>query len=618
MLGSSSSFLLIVAVWFGCPSNKVPRKSQMLRPIGLLSSNSSAYVFCSFLSATFRSRKRLKPTSHYSKNFFGPAFVMSENNRRSIESSALATDENEQQYRPLVIIIAGPTAVGKSDVASKLCSSSVASEISKGHQSSSRSNPNTNAVTTATRGHIVSADSVQAYRGVDVGANKPTMEEMTCTPHHLVNVVDPPTDPSKAASYNAADWMRDATYVIRKLTLTDNINSNDDNDDGLDENDTANFDSETSLRRQSIDAYLKRTLDNGSVENNRLPILPVVVGGTMMYLNWIVHGRPDATNPTKTAIERAATKIDSFRVEQQNSDGVDDIDEAIDAAAWRDASSYVSSLGPVFRQRVNKLPGRDWYRLRRLLEVAYTISSDKMKNGDDANKTEKVILQQLTDAEVYTGIRSGSIKDQGYDVRCFFLCPHDRMLHFKTVDERCEQMLQRGLLQETASLYVRGGLPDDSLVTRAIGYRQALEYLQRPAATNGDHKCLANFIENFSTATRQYAKKQMQWFRRDDEFVFVPVRMDHGKEDRATEAANIIINMCKLSAADFEAELAPSYSDGNAPLSAQAKMENERQGKKMKFFISKRHILSEGSAEFLSLLKQADNCTRIVQAIKAD
>ena len=76
--------------------------------------------------------------------------------------------------------------------------------------------------------------------------------------------------------------------------------------------------------------------------------------------------------------------------------------------------------------------------------------------------------------------------------------------------------------------------------------------------------------------------------------------------------------MCKLSAADFEAELAPSYSDGNAPLSAQAKMENERQGKKMKFFISKRHILSEGSAEFLSLLKQADNCTRIVQAIKAD
>ena len=68
------------------------------------------------------------------------------------------------------------------------------------------------------------------------------------------------------------------------------------------------------------------------------------------------------------------------------------------------------------------------------------------------------------------------------------------MDHFKTVDQRCEQMLQRGLLKETASLYVKGLLPDDSQVTRAIGYRQALEYLQRKEATNDDHDSLANFI----------------------------------------------------------------------------------------------------------------------------
>ncbi len=41
-------------------------------------------------------------------------------------------------------------------------------------------------------GHVVSADSVQAYRGADVGSNKPTDVELRCTPHHLINVVNPP------------------------------------------------------------------------------------------------------------------------------------------------------------------------------------------------------------------------------------------------------------------------------------------------------------------------------------------------------------------------------------------------------------------------------------------
>ncbi len=591
---SSSSVLLLLLFWFS--------DAQMLRRSVFLSAKSSSSAFfCSPLSSSttsigMNSRKRLKSSYYYP--------LMS--NSRSIESSSLAAaadavNDHRQQHRPLVIVIAGPTAVGKSDVASKLCSSSVASVIT---------------TTAASCGHIVSADSVQAYRGVDIGANKPTAEELACTPHHLVNVVDPPTGPNKAASYNAADWMRDASYIIRELTLSGKIKNDNDDIVCLGDDDTQQeFDEEASLRRQSIDAYLKQTIDNASSEESRSPILPVVVGGTMMYLNWFVHGRPDATRSTKAAVERAATKIDSFR-EFQNSDGGSDEDiEALEASAWRDASSYVSSLGPVFQQRVGKLPGKDWYRLRRLLEVAYTISSEKMKQGDDINKTEECVLNQLTEAEVYTGIRSGSLKDQGYDVRCFFLCPNERMDHFKTVDQRCEQMLQRGLLKETATLYVKGLLPDDSQVTRAIGYRQALEYLQRKEATNDDHDSLANFIDNFATATRQYAKKQMQWFRRDDDFVFVPVNMDLNKEERTIETARIITDMCKLSAAEFEVELKSCDEYGNVPLSAKIKSENELQGKKMKFFMSKRNILSEGSDEFLSLLKEADDCTKLVQSI---
>ena len=78
----------------------------------------------------------------------------------------------------LVVVIAGPTGVGKSEIAAKLC--------------------------TECQGMIVSADSVQVYRGVQIGANKPTKEERAEVPHLLVDMVD------ASDQYNAADWRRDA------------------------------------------------------------------------------------------------------------------------------------------------------------------------------------------------------------------------------------------------------------------------------------------------------------------------------------------------------------------------------------------------------------------------
>ena len=84
-----------------------------------------------------------------------------------------------------VIVIAGPTAVGKSDAAARICDKN--------------------------RGLIVSADSVQAYRGVQIGANKPSAEEQLRTPHILVDIADH-TD-----SYNAADWSRDAVIAIESI-----------------------------------------------------------------------------------------------------------------------------------------------------------------------------------------------------------------------------------------------------------------------------------------------------------------------------------------------------------------------------------------------------------------
>lgn len=538
-------------------------------------------------------------------------------------------DNQLHQYRPLVIVLAGPTAVGKSDVAAELCSHAMATDVLSQHLKQQQIDHTTIPAAINTRGHVISADSVQVYRGVNIGANKPTMEEMERTPHHLVNVVDPPkndaiaTESDKASSYNAADWMRDTRYVVGKLTMTGG-----DADDESENGDKAETAQETLARRKVINAALDQSMqdsdDKHQTENTRQPILPVVVGGTMMYLQWLVHGRPDAIRPTEEAVKRADDAIVGFRQcasVQPESDGANDNDDVMDAEAWKAASTYVSSLGPIFNQRVEKLSGRDWYRLRRLLEVAYTIASTKIQSASNSVVTEEQILRSLTEKEVYTGIRSGSLPDMGYDVRCFFLCPTDRMGHFHTVDQRCEEMLLRGLLRETAELYVNNSLPDESQVARAIGYRQSLAYLKRDDAKMDDHNTFADFVDDFATATRQYAKKQMQWFRKDGDFFFVPVNMEDDKATRVKDTASLITDMCKVPRNDFEAELYCIADKGRAhgatlSLSAQTKLDNEKQGKGMKFFVSKRVKLVDGSSDLAKVLAEADECTRKVHSLE--
>lgn len=444
----------------------------------------------------------------------------------SSTSSSGTTPPDNVLSSNLIIIIAGPTGVGKSDIAAKICADH--------------------------RGVIVSADSVQAYRGVQIGANKPTPEERAETPHLLVDMVD------ASEQYNAADWRRDA------LTCMELLLNKDPTDLG-----NPNYDR---LQKEISDARLLKGYDHKSA------ILPVVVGGTMMYLQWLVHGRPDASRPTDLAIQKAHEKIEHFQAQESN--------------GWEKAIEYVSALNPIFETRVESLCGRDWYRLRRTMEIAYTA----LEQEDNT-----ALIESL-----YSGEREGGLATFGYDVRCFFVCPDDRMNHTVIVDQRCEEMILRGLLRETTDLAVSDALPE--MATKAIGYRQVLEYLQRPDRKPGDVDAFDAFLNDFTTATRRYAKKQMQWFRKDNAFAFVPVSLQTTKEERVEIAASRISDLCRMSRKDYETELLPNDSPDNVPASFQARQVNELQGKKMKFYQFQRYKLKRGSPEFESLLKEADEC----------
>ena len=95
-------------------------------------------------------------------------------------------------------------------------------------------------------------------------------------------------------------------------------------------------------------------------------------------------------------------------------------------------------------------------------------------------------------------------------------------------------MLKLGLLQETAALLSTGALGRDSVAAKSIGYRQAVEFLTRPGSASGashgagdedeqqQQEAFHRFAVDFCTASRRYAKRQMTWFRSDDEFCWVP------------------------------------------------------------------------------------------------
>jgi tRNA dimethylallyltransferase len=336
------------------------------------------------------------------------------------------TEKSSFESHPnLVVILAGPTAIGKSAVAAQLCR------------------------TVASGGVVVSADSVQCYHGVQIGANKPSAIELAATPHLLVDILGESN--SNMDGYNAAEWRRDAVYCIDRL-VRPTLSEFDDEDISI----------EPTLPERC--QHIKESIDGARAQLNKnsntttQSILPVVVGGTMMYMDWLVHGRPDAMRPSTAALERAKSQVETMQNE---------------SCSWNFTIAAVAqSLGEPFVKQVKKLSENDWYRLRRILEVAFTVQEQGRPGRTMAAVQE---LDTTTDV-LYSGQRKGSLADLGYDVRCFFLCPDNRKLHCRTTDEQCEAMLIAGLLAETTN---------PACPQRAIGFLQfslkalILEWQQR-------------------------------------------------------------------------------------------------------------------------------------------
>ena len=213
-----------------------------------------------------------------------------------------------------------------------------------------------------------------------------------------------------------------------------------------------------------------------------------------MWIQWLVHGKPDAPKASEQALNKTKEMIDELEKEKK----------------WEEAFDILKTYDPT---RAAKLPRNDWYRLRRYLEIAIDLSIDNKDKKEEYSSEDE-------SKPTLVGTRTQYLQD--LDVRCFFLTESRESL-YHTIDNRCEQMLYAGLLQEVKILVSNGLLTPDYPISKSIGYRQTIEYFARQDWEPKDLKAFGQFLTDFATATRNYAKRQIMWYRKDKLFLFLQI-----------------------------------------------------------------------------------------------
>lgn len=253
---------------------------------------------------------------------------------------------------------------------------------------------------------IISADSMQIYRGMDIGTAKPTAEERQGVPHHLLDICAP-SEPFSVARYV-----------------------------------------------ELADAAAQDVLSRGMV--------PIVAGGTGLYMDALIECSTFSGDETDLSVRE---KYQRMAAEQGN--------EAVHAC-----------LAKVDPEGADRLHPNNLKRVIRALEV-YEQTGMTI---DAFNRLHK------RPAPKYAALKIG-------------ICPAERQTLYDRIDRRVDQMLADGLLEETKRLLDSGALAGTA--AQAIGYKELLGYLQGDAP-------LADCVALLKQRSRNYAKRQLTWLKRDD------------------------------------------------------------------------------------------------------
>ncbi|MDD5480568.1 tRNA (adenosine(37)-N6)-dimethylallyltransferase MiaA [Rhodoferax sp.] len=313
---------------------------------------------------------------------------------------------------------------------------------------------------------VISVDSALVYRGMDIGTAKPTAAELAAVPHHLINIRDP------LQAYSAAEFAVDARRLMLDITARGK--------------------------------------------------LPLLVGGTMLYLKALTEGlddMPHANPAIRAELQRQAELV-----------------------GWPALHAELAQVDPITAAR---LAPADSQRISRALEVYRATGQPLSAFQTIKNRATQAISTGATgpfDVNLSTGSENASVATysiaanalsisatglkglKNSDSLLISLEPQDRAWLHQRIAQRFDAMLASGFLDEVKALRARGDLHPDLPAMRCVGYRQAWDYLdalaaQRlPAAGAGvpprsNTLLWAELRDTGIAATRQLAKRQITWLR---------------------------------------------------------------------------------------------------------
>ena len=284
-----------------------------------------------------------------------------------------------------LVIIAGPTASGKSAAGVRLAQ--------------------------LRNGSIISADSMQVYRGMDIGSAKITTEEMQGIPHELIDIVNPDEE------WNVVRFQQEAKAAVNRIHSAGR--------------------------------------------------LPIVVGGTGFYIQALLYD--------------------------------------IDFTETNEDTEYR-------RQLEEKAKAEGPESLYRLLQEQDPAAAEAIHPNNIKRVIRALEFARETGARISDHNMEQRQRPAAYDAHYFVLTMNRERL-YERINRRVDQMMEMGLLEEVKRLQEQGFTAKD-VSMQGLGYKQLLEYL------DGQYS-LDEAVVQIKTQTRHFAKRQLTWFRREKNVIWV-------------------------------------------------------------------------------------------------
>ena len=309
----------------------------------------------------------------------------------------------QQEKKPL-IILTGPTAAGKTSLSIELAKS--------------------------IGGEIISADSMQVYKKMDIGTAKIRPEEMQGVPHYLIDELDP------SEEFNVVAFVEKSKEAMKKIYATGHI--------------------------------------------------PIIVGGTGFYIQALLYD--------------------------------------IDFSQHEDKESYRKEL-----EQLAKEKGKEYlYEILKKKDPEYATITH-------CNNVKKVIraleYYKETGKKLSEHNEEQRQKESPYNF-AYFVLYHDREELYDRINRRVDLMMEDGLLFEVESL-IKEGYTKNLVSMQGLGYKEFFDYFD-------GRMILEDTVDKIKKDTRHFAKRQLTWFRREKEVIWLNKKEYEQEKDLLDSVLNII------------------------------------------------------------------------------